>query len=38
MGRNVFESDDPQAMTAALAAIIHDDASVEEALAIWGRA
>lgn len=37
MGRNIFESDDPEAMTAALSAIIHDDASVEEALAIWGR-
>jgi DhnA family fructose-bisphosphate aldolase class Ia len=38
MGRNIFESEDPEAMTAALAAIIHDDASVEKALAIWGRA
>jgi DhnA family fructose-bisphosphate aldolase class Ia len=37
MGRNIWESDDPQAMTAALAALIHKDASVAEALAIWGR-
>ena len=35
MGRNIFESDDPRAMTAALAAMIHQDASVEEALEIW---
>jgi class I fructose-bisphosphate aldolase/fructose-bisphosphate aldolase/2-amino-3,7-dideoxy-D-threo-hept-6-ulosonate synthase len=38
MGRNIFEADDPQAMTAALAAIIHDDASVKEALDILHRA
>jgi len=31
IGRNIFESDDPEAMTAALVAIVHDDASVEEA-------
>jgi fructose-bisphosphate aldolase, class I len=37
MGRNIWESDDPQAMTAALAALIHEDASVEAAMAIWGR-
>lgn len=37
MGRNIWESDDPQAMTAALAALIHENASVPEALAIWGR-
>lgn len=37
MGRNIWESDDPQAMTAALATLIHDDASVEKAMAIWGR-
>ncbi len=37
MGRNIWESDDPQAMTAALAAMIHEDASVEAALKIWGR-
>jgi DhnA family fructose-bisphosphate aldolase class Ia len=34
IGRNIFQADDPQAMTAALSAIIHADASVDEALAI----
>jgi DhnA family fructose-bisphosphate aldolase class Ia len=38
MGRNIFESEDPEAMTAALAAIIHDDVSVEDAMAIWNGA
>jgi fructose-bisphosphate aldolase/2-amino-3,7-dideoxy-D-threo-hept-6-ulosonate synthase len=37
MGRNIFGADDPQAMTAALAAIIHDDATVKEALDILHR-
>lgn len=37
MGRNIWESDDPQAMTAALTALIHEDASVETAMKIWGR-
>ncbi len=37
MGRNIWESDNPEAMTAALAALIHEDASVETAMAIWGR-
>ena len=37
MGRNVWESDDPEAMTAALRALIHEDASVDQAKAIWGR-
>jgi fructose-bisphosphate aldolase, class I len=37
MGRNIWESDDPQAMTAALSALIHEDASVEKAMSIWGR-
>jgi fructose-bisphosphate aldolase, class I len=37
IGRNIFESEDPQAMTAAIAAIIHKDASVAEALAILRR-
>jgi class I fructose-bisphosphate aldolase/fructose-bisphosphate aldolase/2-amino-3,7-dideoxy-D-threo-hept-6-ulosonate synthase len=36
MGRNIWESDDPKKMTAALAALIHDDASVDQAMAIWG--
>ncbi|MBI4883012.1 MAG: hypothetical protein HY826_03045 [Actinobacteria bacterium] len=34
IGRNVFQSDDPAAMTAAIAAIVHDNASVDDALAI----
>jgi DhnA family fructose-bisphosphate aldolase class Ia len=38
MGRNIFESDDPEAITAALSAIVHDGASVEEAIAIWSGA
>ena len=38
MGRNIFESDDPRAMTAALAALIHQDALVEEAIEIWKQA
>jgi DhnA family fructose-bisphosphate aldolase class Ia len=38
IGRNIFEADDPEAITAALSAIIHQDASVEQALAILRRA
>jgi DhnA family fructose-bisphosphate aldolase class Ia len=34
IGRNIFGARDPEAMTAALSAIIHQDTSVEEALAI----
>lgn len=34
MGRNVFQSDNPTAMTRAVVAVVHDDASVEDALAI----
>lgn len=34
VGRNIFQADDPAAMTAAIAALIHDDASLEEALGI----
>jgi DhnA family fructose-bisphosphate aldolase class Ia len=34
IGRNIFEADDPEAMTAALSAIIHEDVSVEQALAM----
>lgn len=33
IGRNIFQADDPVAMTAAVAAILHNDASVEEAMA-----
>lgn len=34
IGRNIFQADDPAAMTAAVAAIIHDDASVDQAMAL----
>jgi DhnA family fructose-bisphosphate aldolase class Ia len=37
IGRNIFQSNDPEAMTAALSAVIHQDASVEEAQAIFRR-
>jgi DhnA family fructose-bisphosphate aldolase class Ia len=37
IGRNIFQSDDPEAMTAALSAIIHQDSSVEDALVIFRR-
>jgi class I fructose-bisphosphate aldolase len=37
IGRNIFECDDPEAMTAAIVAIIHHDATVDEAVAILGR-
>jgi fructose-bisphosphate aldolase/2-amino-3,7-dideoxy-D-threo-hept-6-ulosonate synthase len=34
IGRNIFQADDPAAMTAAIAALIHADATVDEALAL----
>ncbi len=34
IGRNIFQAEDPAAMTAAVAAILHQDASVDEAMAI----
>jgi DhnA family fructose-bisphosphate aldolase class Ia len=34
IGRNVFQCDDPTAMTAAIVAVVHGDATVEAALAI----
>jgi DhnA family fructose-bisphosphate aldolase class Ia len=34
IGRNIFQAGDPAAMTAAVAAIIHQDASVDEAMAL----
>jgi len=37
MGRNIFQSPDPAAMTRAVAAIIHNGASVAQALAILGQ-
>jgi len=38
IGRNIFQSADPTAMTAAVAAILHQDASVDAAMGILGRA
>ena len=38
MGRSVFQHEAPGAMTAAVSAIVHDDATVETALAELGRA
>ena len=32
IGRNIFQADDPEAMTAAIAALIHDDASIDAAM------
>jgi DhnA family fructose-bisphosphate aldolase class Ia len=32
IGRNIFQADDPAAMTAAVAALIHEDASIDEAM------
>jgi DhnA family fructose-bisphosphate aldolase class Ia len=34
IGRNIFQADDPQAMTAAVTALIHANASIDEAMAI----
>ncbi len=34
IGRNIFQAEHPATMTAAIASLIHDDASVDEALAI----
>jgi DhnA family fructose-bisphosphate aldolase class Ia len=34
IGRNIFQARDPAAMTAAVAAVIHDDATVDQAMAI----
>ncbi len=34
IGRNIFQAENPAAMTAAIAALIHEDASVDEALAL----
>jgi fructose-bisphosphate aldolase, class I len=38
IGRNIFQADNPQSMTAAVAAILHKNASVEEALDILNTA
>ena len=32
MGRSIFQHDDPEAITRAVAAVVHDDAAVDEAL------
>jgi 3-hydroxy-5-phosphonooxypentane-2,4-dione thiolase len=37
MGRNIWQSDHPVAMLKALRAIVHEKASVREALDIWGN-
>jgi DhnA family fructose-bisphosphate aldolase class Ia len=37
IGRNIFQAEDPQAMTAAVAAILHKNASLDEAMAIIER-
>jgi DhnA family fructose-bisphosphate aldolase class Ia len=34
IGRNIFQADDPRLMTAAVAAIVHHDASVDEAMSM----
>lgn len=37
IGRNIWQSDDPAAMTSAVASILHHNASVDEAMSILGR-
>lgn len=37
IGRNIFQAENPQAMTAAVAAIVHGNASLDEAMAILQR-
>jgi len=37
IGRNVFQCDDPTAMTKAIAAVVHEDATVDQDMAILGR-
>ncbi len=36
IGRNIFQADDPERMTAAVCAIVHEDATVEEAASLLG--
>jgi DhnA family fructose-bisphosphate aldolase class Ia len=38
IGRNIFQADNPAAMTAAVAALLHRDASVDEAMEILDQA
>jgi DhnA family fructose-bisphosphate aldolase class Ia len=37
IGRNIFQADDPVAMTAAVAAVLHRNAALDEALALLGN-
>jgi fructose-bisphosphate aldolase/2-amino-3,7-dideoxy-D-threo-hept-6-ulosonate synthase len=34
IGRNIFQADNPQTMVAAIAALIHDNVSIDEAMKI----
>ncbi|MFB6093281.1 MAG: 2-amino-3,7-dideoxy-D-threo-hept-6-ulosonate synthase [Haloquadratum sp.] len=36
MGRSIFQHDDPEAITRAVSAVLHDDAGVEDALDVAG--
>jgi fructose-bisphosphate aldolase/2-amino-3,7-dideoxy-D-threo-hept-6-ulosonate synthase len=38
MGRSIFQHDDPEAITTAVSAVVHDDAAAEEALTRAGLA
>jgi putative autoinducer-2 (AI-2) aldolase len=38
MGRNIFQSSNPVAMIKAVRAVVHDGASVEEAISVFGGA
>jgi fructose-bisphosphate aldolase/2-amino-3,7-dideoxy-D-threo-hept-6-ulosonate synthase len=38
MGRSIFQHDDPEAITTAVSAVVHDDAAAEEALRRAGLA
>jgi len=37
IGRNIFQADNPRAMTAAIAALIHEDVSIDKAMEILGQ-
>jgi DhnA family fructose-bisphosphate aldolase class Ia len=37
IGRNIFQAEEPAAMTAAVAALLHQEASIDEAMAILAR-
>ncbi|MFC6771689.1 fructose-bisphosphate aldolase, partial [Halorubrum pallidum] len=36
MGRSIFQHDDPEGIARAVSAIVHDDATVDDALAAGG--